>query len=94
MSPEDAAFVKAVIAFVLTAGTVLITWRMWLQARYHARPTTERLVDALREENAQLRAELEDRMAELENRVDFTERRLVQDRPNTRLPGLTSPTPV
>ncbi len=94
MSPEDAAFVKAVVAFVLTAGTVLITWRMWLQTRDRARPALEPIVDALREENAQLRAALEDRMAELENRVDFTERRLFQDRPNTRLPGRTSPTPV
>lgn len=94
MNPEDVAFVKAVIVFVLSAGTGMAAWRMWLRARHQSGPATERLVEALHEENEQLRAELEARMAELENRVDFTERRLVQDRPSTRLPGLTAHTPV
>jgi hypothetical protein len=33
-------------------------------------------------------------MAEIEERVDFTERRLVQERANHRLPDPTARTPV
>ncbi len=94
VGPSDIAFIKGVIAFVLVAGTSMGALRMWLRARNNASPDTGRLLDALREENLQLRADLEARMAEIEERVDFTERRLVQDRPNPRLPGSTARTPV
>jgi ABC-type Zn2+ transport system substrate-binding protein/surface adhesin len=85
---------EAVIVFVLTAGTGMAAWWMWLRVRYRSRPAAEQIVDTLREENGQLRADLEARMAELENRVDFTERRLVQERSPNRLPGSTARTPV
>ena len=86
MGPGDAAFIKAVIAFVLLAGTGMTGFWLWLRARAGATPDLTKFLDALREENAQLQADLSARMAELEERVDFTERRLVQGREVARLP--------
>ncbi len=86
MSPGDIFFVKAVIAFVLVAGTGMTGFWLWLRARARATPDLSKLVDSVRQENAQLQADLSARMAELEERVDFTERRLVQEREPVRLP--------
>lgn len=86
MDPGDIFFIKAVIAFVLVAGTGMTGFGLWLRARARATPDFGKLVDSLREENAQLQADLSARMAELEERVDFTERRLVQEREAARLP--------
>ena len=94
MDPADIGFLKAVVAFVVVAGTSITVLRMWLRVRYQPRPASDEVVDALRDENAQLRADLEMRMTELEERVDFTERRLVQDGSQIRLPGPTAHTPV
>jgi hypothetical protein len=86
MGPGDVAFVKAVIAFVLVAGTGMTGFWLWLRARARATPDVSKLLDSVRQENAQLEADLNARMAELEERVDFTERRLVQEREAVRLP--------
>ena len=86
MSPEDVVFVKVVISFVLVAGTGMMAFWLWLRARARATPDLSKLLDAVREENAQLQADLNARMAELEERLDFTERRLVQEREAVRLP--------
>ncbi|HEY6854416.1 MAG TPA: hypothetical protein VI139_09210 [Gemmatimonadales bacterium] len=85
MGPGDAAFIKAVIAFVLLAGTGMTGFWLWLRARARATSDPATVLDALREENAQLQADLNARMAELEERVDFAERRMVQ-REVARLP--------
>jgi hypothetical protein len=86
MGPGDVAFVKAVIAFVLVAGTGMTGFWLWLRARARATPDVSKLLDSVRQENAQLEADLNARMAELEERVDFTERRLVREREAVRLP--------
>jgi hypothetical protein len=86
MSPGDIFFVKAVIVCVLVAGTGMTGFWLWLRARARAAPDLSKLVASVREENAQLQADLSARMAELEERVDFTERRLVQEREPVRLP--------
>jgi hypothetical protein len=86
MSPPDIVFVKAVIAFVLLAGTGMTGFGLWLRARGRAAPDLSKFLDAVREENAQLEADLRARIAELEERVDFTERRMVQEREPARLP--------
>jgi hypothetical protein len=86
MSPGDIFFVKAVIVCVLVAGTGMTGFWLWLRARARAAPDLSKLVASVREENAQLQADLSARMAELEERVDFTERRLVQERQPVRLP--------
>jgi hypothetical protein len=86
MGPGDVFFVKAVIAFVLVAGTGMTGFWLWLRARARATPDLSKLLDSVREENAQLQADLNARMAELEERVDFTERRFVQEREAVRLP--------
>jgi hypothetical protein len=86
MSPSDIVFVKAVIAFLLLAGTGMTGFWLWLRARGRAAPDLSKILDAVREENAQLQADLSARIAELEERVDFTERRMVQEREPARLP--------
>jgi hypothetical protein len=86
MSPSDIAFVKAVIAFVLLAGTGMTGFWLWLRARARVAPDISKFLDSVREENAQLQTDLSARIAELEERVDFTERRMVQEREPARLP--------
>ncbi|HEY3115573.1 MAG TPA: hypothetical protein VGK54_02420 [Chloroflexota bacterium] len=86
MSPPDIVFLKAVIAFVLVAGTGMTGFWLWLRARPRAAPDLSKFLDSVREENAQLEADLSARIAELEERVDFTERRMVQEREPARLP--------
>jgi len=86
MSPSDIAFVKAVIAFLLVAGTGMTAFWLWLRARGRAAPDLSKFLDSVREENAQVEADLRARIAELEERVDFTERRMVQEREPARLP--------
>ena len=86
MSPPDVAFIKAVIAFVLLAGTGMTGFWLWLRARARVAPDLSKFLDSVREENAQLEADLSARIAELEERVDFTERRMVQEWEPARLP--------
>ena len=86
MSPPDIVFIKAVIAFVLVAGTGMTGFWLWLRARARVAPDLGKVLDSVREENAQLEADLNARIAELEERVDFTERRMVQEREPARLP--------
>jgi hypothetical protein len=95
MTPSDIVFFKAIIAFLLLAGTGMTAFWMWLRARGRAAPDLNKLLDAVHEENAQFQADLSARMAELEERVDFTERRMVQEREPARLPQPPKPrTPV
>jgi hypothetical protein len=86
MSPADIVFFKAIIAFVLVAGTGMSAFWLWLRARGRGAPDLTKFLDSVREENAQLEADLRARIAELEERVDFTERRMVQEREPARLP--------
>ena len=86
MTPPDIVFMKVVIAFVLVAGTGMTGFWLWLRARARAGPDLSKFFDSVREENAQLGADLSARIAELEERVDFTERRMVQEREPARLP--------
>lgn len=86
MDPSDIAFVKAVIAFLLVAGTGVGTFWLWLRSRAKAPSNFDSIIDGLREENAEFQADLAARMAALEERVDFAERQLVQDRQASRLP--------
>ena len=58
MSPSDIVFVKAVIGFVLLAGTGMIGFWLWLRARARAAPDLSKFLDSVREENTQLEADL------------------------------------
>lgn len=86
VDPSNVAFVKGVIAFLLVAGTGVGTFWLWLRSRAKAPGDLDRIIEGLREENAQFQADLAARMAELEERVDFAERQLVQERQASRLP--------
>jgi hypothetical protein len=87
MDPADIAFIKGALAFVLLAGTGLSAYWIRLKGRHLAATRGEDLFEAQREENARLRAEVDARVAELEERVDFVERRLIQEHERPRLPG-------
>ena len=86
--PSDIAFIKGVIAFFLVAGTGFAAWSTWLHYRTRGLPPAdlEPTIQALRDDAARLEAELGERIVELEERLDFVERRLVQERDPQRLP--------
>lgn len=95
MNGEDAAFVKAVIMFVLFAGTGMGGYWLRIRGRHLAASSRDDLPDAVRDEMAQLRADVDARMIELDERMDFVERRLVQEGDKPRLPARSErPTPV
>jgi hypothetical protein len=93
MDPSTVAFIKGVVAFVLVAGTGMSALWLWLRER-RRRPEIDSIVDALRDENAALQSEMAARMLELEERVDFVERRVVQAPKVDRLPQDRIPTPA
>lgn len=94
MDPSNVAFIKAVISFLLVSGTAMTGIWLWFRLRATYRHESRSAIDALREEQARLEAELGSRMAEIEDRVDFVERRLVQGRPPASLPQERERTPV
>ena len=94
MDHADIAFVKGVIAFLLLSGTSMTGLWLWFRLRATYRGDAQAMIDALKDEHARLEAEMASRMAELEDRVDFVERRLVQGRPPTNLPPHKERTPV
>jgi len=94
MDPSTVAFIKGVIAFLLVAGTGMSAFWLWSRSRMRHLPDLDRLVEVLREDIAQVHAELSARLGELEERVDFAERHLVQGRGPAQLPSSRIPTPV
>lgn len=84
-------FLEAVIAVGLIAGIAERGISLWLRHRAQLRPELDSAgMEALREENSELRT----RVTELEERVDFVERRLVQEQAPLRLPNEPERTPV
>ena len=94
MDESTVAFIKGVIAFLLVSGTCMAGTWLWFRLRATYRGDSQAVIDALKDEHARLEAEMASRMAELEDRVDFVERRLVQGRPPTNLPPRPERTPV
>ena len=95
MDPQWIPFVKGVITFCLAAGTCLGFY--WLRLRMRNRLTEyhDDLINGIRDEQAQLRAEVEARVTELEDRLGFAERQLLAERERPRFPAPTKvPTPV
>lgn len=78
MDPTDIAFIKGAVAFALLATTGLGAY--WLRLRARMLSGSDRpALDAVQEDLAQTRAELETRLMEVEERLDFAERRMLQD---------------
>lgn len=93
MSPEDVGFFKGIIVFVLLAGSGMTFYWMRMRAKALTPPADPRLGE-LEDEQARLRAEMDARLAEMENRQEFIERRLTrQDRPAlpAELPAVSTP---
>jgi hypothetical protein len=93
MDPSDVAFIKGAVAFALLAATGLGAWWLRLRSRLLARQDSPDLDQTL-EHLAQFRSDLDARLIELEERLDFTERRLLQDQSRPRLeerPGAVTP---
>ena len=87
--------IKISVVFMLPATTCLIALRMYLGHRARTRGTSDTALEALLEENAALRADFDARVTELEERVNFVERRLVQEGDRPQLPSRSRiPTPV
>ena len=95
MNGDDVAFIKAVVMLILFAGGGLSVYWLRLRARQLAGSGRDEILEAVRDEVAQLRADAEARMLELDERMDFVERRLVQEGDKPRLATPTRvPTPV
>jgi len=95
MDPRWIPFVKGLIAFCLGAVTCLGFYWLRLRSRNRLTEYHDDLINAIRDEQAQLRAEVEGRVAELEDRLSFTERHLVAERERPLFPApIKVPTPV
>ena len=87
-------FFRFIMVSLLGAGIGMGAFWLWLRERRRTLPAGDHALEALREENAQFQAQLEARLAEFEERLDFVERRLVQERDRARLPDTRPKTPV
>ena len=88
MDHSVVAFLEGVVAIIVLAAIGERGVSLWLRARAQRRPQLDSSAfDALHQENEELRA----RVGELEERLDFVERRLVQP---PRLANETERTPV
>lgn len=71
-------FIEAIVSFIVIAATGMTGVSLWLRYRAQNRPELDGgAVEDLREENVELRS----RLAELEERVDFVERRMIHEHP-------------
>jgi hypothetical protein len=94
MDRSVVAFVEGIVTLVVFAGIGFTGFWIWSRTRIRHQPDMDRLLDAIRDDNSQLHADLSARLAELEERLDFTERRLVQERNQAQPPSVRIPTPV
>ena len=97
MSPDIVFFVKAVVAFVVVAGTTMTALGLWLRERRRTVPGADHgeLIAQPKQHSEQHAAALEDaqstlasqagQIAELQERVDFAERLLAQARDRAAL---------
>ena len=84
MGQFEIAFAKMVVLATMVIGSCFTFYS--LRLRHKARDTRklERELDALHEETAGHRAAFEARIAEMEERLDFVERKMVQPKPEPR----------
>jgi hypothetical protein len=94
MGPQVVAFTEGIVTLVVFAGIGLTGFWLWSHHRGRPQPDPERVLDVLREDNAQLHADLGARITELEDRLDFVERRMVRAGGQGQAPSTRIPTPV
>jgi hypothetical protein len=94
MDRQIVAFAEGIISIVVLAGIAFTGFSLWSRHRGRRQPDLDRLLDAVRDDNAQLHADLSARLAELEERLDFTERRLLGDGGPGQAQSTRVPTPV
>lgn len=78
MDPTDMGFIKGAVVFALLSGTGLTAYWLRLRAKMLSR-TDQPALDRIHEELVQSHAGLEARLLEVEERLDFAERRLLQE---------------
>jgi len=94
MDRSVVAFVEGIISIALLAAITLTGFSIWSRTRIRAQPHLDELLNAVRDEHAQLHADLSARLAELEERIDFAERLLAPERRQGQAPTTRIPTPV
>lgn len=94
MDPIDIAFIKGIVTFSVVALTTLAAY--WLRLRSKALTgSNQPELEQLQEDLSLTRTTLESRVLELEERLDFAERRLLQaGAPPVEPANLRVPTPV
>jgi hypothetical protein len=80
VDPTDIGFIKGAIAFALIASTGLTAYWLRLRARFLAQRDPDALERA-HEDLVRAKADWEARLLEIEERLDFAERRLLQQAP-------------
>lgn len=88
------AFIEGIVSIALFAAIGFTGFSLWSRTRARNQPPADGLLEAMRDENAQMYADLSARLAELEERIDFAERRLTLEPGQGRLPTARIPTPV
>ena len=93
MDPSDLGFIKGAVAFALLAATGLTTYWLRLRAKLMTQKDPPAL-DRVQDDLARTRADLEARILELEERLDFAERRLLREpipQAPAKLPKVVTP---
>ena len=81
----EIAFGKMVVLGIMFLGSAFTFYSLRIkQKALEKRDLLEHEIEALREENAEQRAAFDARIAEMEERLDFVERRIVQPRPEPK----------
>jgi hypothetical protein len=94
MDRSVVAFVEGIISIALLAAITLTGFSIWSRTRIRTQPNVDDLLNAVRDENAQLHADLSARLAELEERIDFAERLLAPEQRKGQASTVRIPTPV
>lgn len=86
MDPNELQVFKLIIVLTIMSGTGLGAFWLWLRAKSLTAPDRDDLLEEVRADHLKVQSEILGRLNELEERVDFTERRLVQGNSRDQIP--------